>query len=78
MTMRSLSASALRPLSPTGLIPVPQVVRKTEPLPWRWRRRRRYRAELARLLKVGPHMIDDIGLGLEEARREAAKPFWRA
>jgi uncharacterized protein YjiS (DUF1127 family) len=42
-----------------------------------WRARRHYRRELGRLLKVGPHMISDIGLTLEDAKRQTAKPFWR-
>jgi uncharacterized protein YjiS (DUF1127 family) len=42
-----------------------------------WQRRRRYRSDLRRLLRVGPHMIADIGLTLEQARREIAKPVWR-
>ena len=41
-----------------------------------WRARRHYRQDLRRLLLIGPHMIADIGLTLEEAQREAAKPFW--
>jgi uncharacterized protein YjiS (DUF1127 family) len=60
-----------------GLIALPQVseIRAT----WaRWQRRRSYRSNLKCLLKTGPHMIDDIGLTLEEARREFSKPFWRA
>lgn len=43
-----------------------------------WRRRRDYRRDVKRLLRVGPHMIEDIGLTLEEASREAVRPFWRA
>ena len=43
-----------------------------------WQSRRRYRQDLARLLRVGPHMIADVGLTLEDARHEAAKPFWQA
>lgn len=43
-----------------------------------WRKRRGYRRDLQRLLRVGPHMLADIGLTLEEARREIVKPFWRA
>ena len=39
--------------------------------------RRRYRAELRRLLRVGSHMIDDIGLDLKEAVAESRKPFWQ-
>ena len=49
-----------------------------QPRGWRlWGARRRYRAELRRLLRVGVHLIADIGLPLAEARAEAAKPFWR-
>ena len=43
-----------------------------------WKRRMQYRGELKRLLRVGPHMIKDVGLVLEEARREVDKPFWTA
>jgi len=39
--------------------------------------RYRYRHELRRLLRVGPHMIADIGLSRGQARNEADKPFWR-
>lgn len=39
--------------------------------------RSRYRRELRRLLRVSPHMIEDIGLSREQARREAKKPFWQ-
>ena len=47
--------------------------------PWtEWRRRRRYREDLDRLLRTGPHLIADIGLTVEAARREIAKPFWHA
>lgn len=42
-----------------------------------WRRRRDDRNELRRLLRIGPHMIADIGLTCEAARRETEKPFWR-
>ncbi|MFO1049005.1 MAG: hypothetical protein U1E52_14030 [Geminicoccaceae bacterium] len=42
-----------------------------------WRRRRRYRAELRRLLRTGPYLIEDIGLAIPTAAREAALPFWR-
>jgi uncharacterized protein YjiS (DUF1127 family) len=42
-----------------------------------WRPRRNYRRELARLLIVGPHMIADIGLTGDSARKEIARPFWR-
>ena len=43
-----------------------------------WHARRHYRRELQRLLAVGPHMIADIGLTLDNAREEMARPFWRA
>lgn len=43
-----------------------------------WRARRRFRTEISRLLRVAPHMIEDIGLTSTQARREAAKPMWRA
>jgi uncharacterized protein YjiS (DUF1127 family) len=43
-----------------------------------WHVRRHYRRELQRLLAVGPHMIADIGLTLDNAREEMARPFWRA
>jgi uncharacterized protein YjiS (DUF1127 family) len=42
-----------------------------------WLARRHYRRGLARLMRVGPHMIDDVGLTLEQVRQEIAKPFWQ-
>lgn len=45
-------------------------------IPGIWRQRRDYRRELRRLLRVGPHMIADIGLTVEEARDEVTKPLW--
>jgi uncharacterized protein YjiS (DUF1127 family) len=42
-----------------------------------WRTRRYFRKELSRLLSVAPHMIADIGLTVEDAAAEAARPFWR-
>jgi len=42
-----------------------------------WRVRRQYRQELQRLMKVGPHMIADIGLKPEDVRMETAKSFWQ-
>jgi uncharacterized protein YjiS (DUF1127 family) len=42
-----------------------------------WRQRYRYRRELERLLRSGPHLIDDIGLVRAHAEREAGEPFWR-
>jgi uncharacterized protein YjiS (DUF1127 family) len=43
-----------------------------------WRTRRRYRSDLKRLLRVGSYMIEDVGLSVEEAKREIQKPFWQA
>jgi uncharacterized protein YjiS (DUF1127 family) len=42
-----------------------------------WRQRTRYRRDLARLRRSGPHLIEDIGLLRAHADREAAKPFWQ-
>jgi uncharacterized protein YjiS (DUF1127 family) len=42
-----------------------------------WCKRWHYRRELARLLVVGPYMISDIGLALDQALTEADRPFWR-
>src|SRR5262245_14610865 len=44
----------------------------------KWRARRHLRKELSRLLNVAPHMIADIGLTVEDAAAELARPFWRA
>lgn len=43
-----------------------------------WRDRLSYRSELRRLLKVGPHMIRDVGLAWEDANVEAKKTFWQS
>lgn len=42
-----------------------------------WRARQHDRRELRRLLRVGRHMISDIGLTLAEALAEMNRPFWR-
>jgi uncharacterized protein YjiS (DUF1127 family) len=42
-----------------------------------WRHRHHYRADLRRLLLVGPHLIKDIGLELDKAMTESRKPFWK-
>ena len=52
-------------------------IREIKPIMAELRRRYEYRADLRRLLKVGPYMIEDIGLTREEALRESAKPFWK-
>jgi uncharacterized protein YjiS (DUF1127 family) len=40
-----------------------------------WRLRHRTRRQLAGL---DAHALRDIGIGPDQARREAGKPFWRA
>lgn len=47
-------------------------------LPRLWRLRQCSRRQLAYLLQVGPHLIADIGLTIEEAECEAGKAFWRS
>lgn len=39
-----------------------------------WSVRRRQRHALAEL---DEHLLNDVGLSREQARREAAKPFWK-
>ena len=41
-----------------------------------WRQRIQHRRDLRRLALVAPHMIDDIGLTLDQALAEADRPFW--
>jgi len=43
-----------------------------------WAERLKRRRALRRLLLTGAHLVADLGLAPEAARREAAKPFWRA
>src|SRR5438552_3897925 len=42
-----------------------------------WLRRVRLRRHLARLLKIDPGLVVDIGLTLQEAEQEVQKSFWR-
>jgi uncharacterized protein YjiS (DUF1127 family) len=42
-----------------------------------WLSRHRQRRALADLATVDNHLLRDIGVSLEAARHEAAKPFWR-
>ena len=42
-----------------------------------WRQRRRYRTELCRLLTMGPELIADLGMTVEEAEMAAGLPFWK-
>jgi len=46
------------------------------PLIAEWNRRIFYRRNLARLLDTGPHLVRDIGLGIDEALHEISKPFY--
>lgn len=41
-----------------------------------WERRIIYRRELGRLLDTGPHLVRDMGLGIDEALYEVSKPFY--
>ena len=41
-----------------------------------WIERSRQRRELGELADRTDHLLADIGLSVEEARHEAAKPFW--
>jgi len=42
-----------------------------------WRRRLRLRHDLERLLRTGPHVLEDIGLTVAAVQQELEKPFWR-
>jgi uncharacterized protein YjiS (DUF1127 family) len=46
------------------------------PLIDEWERRIFYRRNLGRLLDTGPHLVRDIGLGIDEALHEISKPFY--
>ena len=46
------------------------------PLFSEWERRVLYRKNLRRLLATGPHLVRDIGLGIDEALYEISKPFY--
>ncbi|RWC63011.1 DUF1127 domain-containing protein [Mesorhizobium sp.] len=41
-----------------------------------WRERIRFRWQLRQMSKDNPHLIDDIGLTIEQVEGEIAKPFW--
>ncbi|WP_136616015.1 MULTISPECIES: DUF1127 domain-containing protein [Mesorhizobium] len=46
---------------------------------WRdrtWRERIRFRWQLRQMSKDNPHLIDDIGLTIQQVEGEIAKPFW--
>lgn len=42
-----------------------------------WRARRDFRRDLADRIALGSHLIRDMGLTVEQALREAGKPFWK-
>lgn len=46
------------------------------PLIAEWERRLNYRRELGRLLDTGPHLVRDMGLGVDEALHEISKTFY--
>ena len=41
-----------------------------------WRERIRFRWQLRQMSKDNPHLIDDIGLTIQQVEGEIAKPFW--
>lgn len=57
---------------------LPELLRKTHHIVEAWRHRARRRAELKRLLRVGPHLVADIGLDYEDVRAECRKAPWQA
>ena len=67
----------IRPASARSRSPVMHLAAPLEALRV-WRFRQRYRADLRRLLLVGPHLVEDIGLGVDGAMTESRKPFWLA
>lgn len=42
-----------------------------------WIARRRQRSDLRELMEGNRDLLKDIGISQEDARQEAAKPFWR-
>jgi uncharacterized protein YjiS (DUF1127 family) len=43
-----------------------------------WRARLRHREALASLAQMGSHILEDVGLNLEQVEAELKKPFWKA
>ncbi|MDF3150516.1 MULTISPECIES: DUF1127 domain-containing protein [unclassified Mesorhizobium] len=41
-----------------------------------WRERIRFRWQLRQMSKDNPHLIDDIGLTIQQVEEEIAKSFW--
>jgi len=72
------STTSSRSVTPKISLAQPPAVRIPSPLGWlktlkqkhdRWQQRRA-------LLDLSDHMLKDIGITREEAKREARKPFW--
>ena len=42
------------------------------------KQRVRYRRDLRRLLELSPHLLNDIGLNVDDIRSECGKPFWHS
>ncbi|WP_227010603.1 hypothetical protein [Pelagibius marinus] len=61
-----------------GRRPVTTLLRKIDAGLAELRRRRQRRAELRRLLRIGPHMLADVGMDSATALAESRKPLWRA
>lgn len=43
-----------------------------------WRGRLRHREALAALARLGPHILEDVGMTVEQVEAELKKPFWKA
>ncbi len=65
-------------VSGQGRRPVATLLRKIDAALAELRRRRQRRAELRRLLRVGPHMVADVGMDHAAALAESRKPLWQA
>jgi len=54
-----------------------RTVRRLARVVSQWQSNWRYRRDLRRLCRLGPHFLADVGLPSNEAHIEAAKPFWK-
>ncbi len=61
-----------------GRRPAATLFRKIDAAMGELQRRRQRRAELRRLLRVGPHMVADVGMDYAAALAESRKPLWQA
>ncbi len=61
-----------------GRRPVATLLRKIDAALAELQRRRQRRADLRRLLRVGPHMVADVGMDDAAALAESRKPLWQA